>query len=117
MIILIMKLKNIAVFLAIVFNLFLLLFALDIFSEGYSVVDLILGLVIHLLPNIILGMTTYWAYKKTTAGAVAFLILGIISTLFFRTYSDPLVFFLISGPLFVIGILLFLSNLVDKKNT
>jgi hypothetical protein len=109
------NIKKTALGLAIFFNLFLMLFALDIFGEGYGLVELLVGLFMHLIPNMILGLITFLAYKKTLIGGIAFLVLGLIFTVFFHTYREFIVFIMINGPLYLIGGLLILSSKKFQK--
>ncbi|MBU0466181.1 MAG: hypothetical protein KJ718_00240 [Nanoarchaeota archaeon] len=86
--------------LAIVFILFLRMFAFDVFAE-YEF-PLVLGaLFMHLLPT--------FAWRRENTGGWLFIILGVGFTFFFETYESPVAFLLISGPVFLIGIL-FLWN-------
>ena len=55
------------------------------------------------------------SWKWELAGAIAWFVLGVGFTIFFKTYSSFPVFALISGPVFVVG-LLFLSSWYVKKN-
>jgi len=94
--------------LTIIFILFLSLFSLDAFSGGFGWEQL-LGFVIHSIPSLILVGFLILAWKKPFVGGIIFLILGILFTIFFNTYREPLSFLFISGPVFLVGILFLLS--------
>ncbi len=95
---------------SIIFILFISLFALDIFTEGYSFLELIVGLFMHLIPTFVLIGLTVLAWKKEKIGGIAFLILAVGFTVFFNTYRELITFLLISGPVFLVGILYLLNS-------
>lgn len=101
--------------LAIALILFLWLFALDVFSEGYSFGQLLLALLMHSVPNLILLVALLIAWHKRLTGSIIFAILGLISIWFFKTYENIFVFLIISGLPLVIGGLFFLSWRLEKK--
>lgn len=90
--------------LAIIYIAFISLFALDVFGEGYGFFGTMLALFMHLIPSFILILCLVLAWKKPIIGGAIFVVLGIIFTLWFRTYQRIEVFLIISLPLFVIGI-------------
>lgn len=75
-----MKPKLIAEILAIIYTLFISMFAFDIpiFS---------LGFLIHLIPSLILLTSSILAWFKPRTGAIIFAILGITTIIFFKTYE------------------------------
>ena len=99
--------------LAIVFILFISLFALDVFSEGYSFLETIVALFMHLIPTFILIAVTWIAWKNEFIGGFIFIGIFIFLTVFFNTSREVITFFLISFPVLVIG-LLFLLNSKQK---
>jgi hypothetical protein len=63
--------------LSILFVLFLSLFALDVFGEGYSFWETILALLIHLIPNFILVVALVLAWRWEWVGAALFTGFGV----------------------------------------
>ena len=100
--------------LAIIYIIFLSLFAFDVFGEGYSFLETIVALFMHLIPSLILVAITFLAWKKEKMGGIIFILLGIIFTIFFNTYREIISFLLISLPILIVGIL-FLINHFKKK--
>lgn len=96
--------------LLVLFAAFLSLFALDIFSEGYSILDTIVGLFMHLIPTFLLLIVLAIAWKFPLVGGVLFILLGAVSIFFFDTYEHWISFVLISIPPFVIGVLFLLDG-------
>lgn len=94
--------------LAIIYIIFISLFALDVFSE-YKFPEVLLALFMHLIPTFILIAITILAWKKELIGGITFILLGIFFTFFFNTYNNPISFLIITLPLILIGIL-FLFN-------
>lgn len=91
-------------FLAVLFVLFISMFALDVFGEERW----FLALIIHLIPSIILVIATTIAWRNSRLGALIFIILSLIFALFFHSA-------LIGFPLFVIAALFLWQSLVNKS--
>lgn len=83
--------------LAILFNCFLGLFALDVFEEP----QWYLALFMHLIPNFILAILTIVAWKQEKIGGILFILLGIVMSFFFHSLY-------IAIPVFITGILFLL---------
>ena len=90
--------------LGILFAIFLSLFALDVFNEGYSVGETILALLIHLIPTYLVVISLALAWRWEWVGSILFIAL----TLFYMASSGS-GSWVISAPLWLIG-LLFLLN-------
>ena len=88
--------------LAIAINLFIALFALDIFGTPQWYI----GLLIHLIPNYIITILTIIAWKKPWTGGILFISGGIIFFAF--THFEAAI---ICVPIIVIGALF----ITDKK--
>ena len=96
--------------LAILYALFISIFALDVFGEYHTVAATIFALMMHLIPTVIVGFMTAIAWKWELIGGILFIITGIGFTIFFHTYEDLITFFIISGPPLLIGILFLLNK-------
>ena len=95
--------------LSILFALFISIFALDVFGEGYDFWKTILALAIHLIPSIIILLFLVIAWRWEWIGGVAFLILAA-SYVFMAWRKFPLsVYFVVAGPMVIISILFFVS--------
>ena len=104
--------------LSILLILFLALFSLDVFGNGYSFWETIAGLLIHNIPVFILTILLIISWKHELVGAITFILAGllyIISTLtrvpWYLAVSWSMI---IAGPAFLIGILFFINY--KKKN-
>lgn len=95
---------------AVLFILFISLFALDVFNEGYSLRELALALSIHLLPTFALIAALVIAWFFPFWGAAAFLLLSIFSYFFFNTYQHPIPFLIITTPPLIIAVLFTLQG-------
>ena len=91
--------KNIPRILTIIFILLLSILAFD--AEN------IIGWLIHMIPSFVLIGILIFAWKKPLIGSIAFLVMGIIFTIFFKTYEDYITFAIVSLPLFIIAGLFF----------
>ncbi len=94
--------------LAIIYIIFITIFA---FNE--PVIDL--PWFINLMPTTIFIVILSLTWKKPLSSAIIFLILGFGFTLIFKTYSNWLIFLLVSLPLILIGILFLLEKLFIRK--
>ena len=59
--------------LCILFVIFLSMFALDVFSEGYGFGETILALLIHLVPTFIVIISLVIAWRWEWVGAILFI--------------------------------------------
>ena len=64
--------------LAIVFALFLGLFSLDVFGEGYGFWGTILAFLIHNIPSLLLAVGIVLAWKRPWVGTVVFILTTIV---------------------------------------
>ena len=94
--------------LCILFAVFISLFALDVFSEGYGFGETILALLIHLVPTYLVIIALVIAWRWEWVGAILFISLAV-----FFLMSSGGESWIISGPLFLIGGL-FLFNRIYR---
>lgn len=80
------------------------------FSKQWS------GLVIHLLPAlaVLLVLLVYW--RSAFSSGIAFLIVGIAFTVFFKTYTNIYSFLLLSIPLAATALLFIGAEAAASKN-
>lgn len=89
--------------------LFVSMFALDVFEEGYSLGEMLLAFFMHMLPSIALMIVLALAWRWEWVGFLAFL--GASGLFFALTFvrNDPLqelgMFLVFTGPLLVIAVL------------
>lgn len=103
--------------LAIVFIVFLALFALDVFIPGKTLDYYFVALFMHLIPNFFLAGILLVAWRHEKIGGGLFLLIAIFFTLFFRTYMMFANFLMISLPVLVIGGLFLLHSYLIQTNT
>jgi hypothetical protein len=94
---------------SIVFAAFLSLFALDIFNEGNDFWNTALGLFMHLIPSFLVLLVLIISWRKEWIGGIVYFILGIAYLVTAWGKFDWSAYALIAGPLFVLGILFFIS--------
>lgn len=99
--------------LAILFAIFISLFALDVFAEGFGLRAL-MGFLIHLIPTylIIIALLIAWRWEKI--GGVLFIALGLFYIIMVWPRFEFAVYMIIVGPLILIGLLFFISKLDFK---
>jgi len=101
--------------LTIIFIVFMSIFALDVFDAGYSFLELLVALFMHLIPVSILVVILLIAWRWEKIGGIIFILIGLSFTVFFQTYSHLISFLIISCPVFLIGVLFLISKTEFKK--
>ena len=99
--------------LAIVFSMFLSIFAFDVLGEGYGFWKTIAALLIHLTPVYAVLIVLAIAWRWEWVGAILFFGLSIFYLVWSWGKFHWSVYLVISGPLALIGIL-FLLNSFNK---
>jgi hypothetical protein len=104
--------------LAILFAVFISLFALDVFSEGRGFLETALALLIHLVPTVLVLGVLVFSWKREWIGALFFPALGILYVILAWGKFPVGTNFIIAGPPVIVGAL-FLVNwrLKVKKGT
>ena len=95
--------------LTILFAGFISVFALDVFDEGFGFWQTIPALLIHLIPTWILLVVLVMSWRWEWVGGILFNALGAFYPIMFWGRVHWLAHLIISGPLFLIG-MLFLLN-------
>ena len=92
--------------LCILFAVWVSLFALDVFGEGYGFWETILALLMHLIPTGIIVVVLVISWRWEWVGGVLFTVLGALYLVMSWGHGvvNP-----ISGPLLLVGVL-FLIN-------
>jgi hypothetical protein len=80
------------------------MFASDVFSEGYGFGETILALLIHLVPTYLVVIALVIAWRWERVGAILFIALALFYLVTSRGES-----WIISGPLFLVGVLFLLN--------
>lgn len=102
--------------LGIAFILFISLFALDVFSAEEPLSYQMLAFLIHMIPSFILIAILLVAWKWQLIGGILYIIAGLIYLIF--TGGMPLmVYTVICGPVFLIGILFISNHILEKKES
>jgi hypothetical protein len=99
--------------LCLLFAVFLSLFALDVFDQGFGFWETVLALLLHLIPTgiVLVVLAVSWRWERI--GAILFMALGIwyLLTAWGRFHWSAYV--VISGPLLLIGVL-FLASWLNR---
>ena len=98
--------------LCILFAIFLSMFALDVFSEGYGIGETILALLIHLVPTFLVVIALVIAWRWEMVGAIMFIALAL-----FYIVSSGGESWVISAPLFLVGVLFLLNWIYRQRIT
>lgn len=98
--------------LCIAYAVFVSLFALDVFGEGYGLGRTVLALLIHLIPTGVIIAVLVVSWRREWLAAVVLVVAGILYL--FSTLQHPDWVLVISGPLWLIGIL-FLVNWLFRR--
>ncbi|MFI5174687.1 MAG: hypothetical protein ACHQKY_07515 [Terriglobia bacterium] len=95
--------------LCILFALFISLFALDVFNEGYGFWKTLLALLIHLIPTGVILIVLAISWRWEWVGGILFPACGLfyLEKVWGRFHWSA--YLIISGPMFLVGVL-FLIN-------
>ncbi|MGE5397992.1 MAG: hypothetical protein ACM3MK_10715 [Chitinophagales bacterium] len=96
--------------LAMMFIIFISLFAFDTFSNGEPLVRSLIGFLIHLIPSFVLLIILVISWKRPIVGGCIFIFTGIALAIFWGTYKDLTRFLLLSLPVLVTGIMFIISH-------
>lgn len=94
---------------SIAFAAFLSIFAMDVFNEGYNFWNTAVGLFMHLIPAFLILLVLIISWRKEWIGGIVYFMLGIVYIITAWKKFDWSAYALIAGPLFVLGILFFIS--------
>ena len=99
--------------LCLLFAVFLSLFALDVFGQGFGFWETVLALLMHLIPTgiVLVVLAVSWRWERI--GAILFMALGIwyLLTAWGRFHWSAYV--VIAGPLLLVGVL-FLASWLNR---
>jgi hypothetical protein len=100
--------------LAILFAIFISLFALDVFGEGYTFWETVWALLMHLVPTFLVLIALAIAWRWAWLGGILFLALGVGYLVLGggRVHWSAVLF--IAGPLWLVGLLFMASWWVDR---
>lgn len=95
--------------LGVLIAIFVSLFALDVFGEGYGFWETIAALAMHLIPTAVILIILAVAWRWEWVGGILFIALGVLYITLFWDPSRLPAYLMISGPLFLLGILFLLN--------
>ena len=95
--------------LCILFALFVSLFALDVFNEGYSFWKTALALLMHLIPTGVILVVLAISWRWEWVGGVLYPACGLFYIVMFWGRFNWAAYVLLSGPMFLVGILFFIN--------
>jgi hypothetical protein len=95
--------------LCILFAMFLSLFALDVFNEGYGFGETICALLIHLVPVYIVVIALIIAWRWEWIGAILFIAFALFYLVLSWGRLHWGAYLAISGPLVLLGVLFMLN--------
>ena len=102
-------------FLVICYALFLSLFAMDVFSEGHSLLNTLLALVMHLIPTFFILLILWMAWRWEWIGTVACIGLSVFYPLWTRGEFPLATYLIMTGPLMLIGLLFMLGWIYNPR--
>ena len=91
--------------LCILFAVFVSLFALDVFGEGFGFWQTIIALVMHLIPTYVVVTALVLAWRWEWVGAILFTGLGVFYVAGTWGRFPWVTYLSIAGPLFLVGVL------------
>lgn len=101
--------------LAILFAVFISIFALDVFGEHLPFWRLTVALFLHLVPTFVLLLVLWLAWKREWIGGIGYVALGVFYIWDFGGRFPWYTYALIAGPLFLVGMLFALNWTLRRK--
>ncbi|MCF8262345.1 MAG: hypothetical protein K9J12_16340 [Melioribacteraceae bacterium] len=101
--------------LAILFALYLSLFALDVFNEPLPFLELAIALIMHLLPTIGVFAILIFTWNYEWIGGTLFILSGVGYVLMSWGKFPTSTYLVIAGPLVVIGIFYWINWIFRKQ--
>lgn len=95
--------------LCIAFAIFISLFALDVFHESLPFWRMVLALVMHLVPTFAILLLLALSWRWEWVGGIGFAVLGFLYIIMFRGRFPLSTYFVIAGPVFLLGVLFWLN--------
>ncbi|MBP7149369.1 MAG: hypothetical protein KBD01_17700 [Acidobacteria bacterium] len=95
--------------LAVLFALFLGMFALDVFSEGAGAFDMVVALGVHLVPALLVLIVLALAWRREAIGVAGFVALGAAYVVVAWGRFPLATYVVITGPLLLLALLFALS--------
>lgn len=102
--------------LGLLFALFISLFALDVFNEGYEFLETLLALLMHLIPTFLILALLAAAWRREWIGAIGFIGLAVVYGIMSRNDFSMSTFLIIGGPLLLTGFLFMLSWVYNPRD-
>ena len=102
---------------SVLFILFLAMFSLDVFGNGYGFWGTVLALIMHNIPVFILTILLIISWKHELVGAIAFILAGLlyIVQIVINSFMNQFEWYYLSwsltiaGPAFLTGILFYIN--------
>ena len=98
--------------LGIIFAVFISLFALDAFTDGYTWLTFA-GFLIHLIPTYLLIIALVIAWKWNLIGGIIYLALGVFYIII--SSAEPIAFLIVGIPVIITGGLFILEWYLKKR--
>lgn len=102
--------------LGILIAIFVSIFALDVFGGGFNLWETAAALLMHLIPTLVIVITLLIAWRWERLGGFLFIALGVLYMLLFWDPTRWPAYLLISGPLFLAGILFLLDGFLRESS-
>jgi len=101
--------------LCILLAVFVSLFALDVFGEGYGFWGTMLALLMHLIPTGVILIVLAISWRWEWVGGILFTALGVLYLAMFWGQFDWSAYLAISGPLLLVGVLFMINWLYRAR--
>lgn len=95
--------------------LFMMLFSLDCFEEGYPLGQKMICFLMHNIPSFVCIMALYIAWKWELIGGVIFIVIFIAAGIFFNSFKGNPGSLVVISPFLVAGILFIIHPIISKE--
>ncbi len=100
--------------LAILFAVYLSVFAMDVFIEGATSFEVVMALLVHLVPTFLVIIALVIAWRWEEIGGALFIFLGLFYMIMMKNQALS-TYLMISGTLSLIGVLFIIESLFREE--
>jgi hypothetical protein len=95
--------------------LFMMMFSIDVFEEKAPLGRQLLGFLIHNIPAFILAGLLFVAWKWEMAGGLSLILITIILSILFRSFTGNPYSLIVISPFFIAGGLFILHSVLESR--
>lgn len=100
---------RIAVVIGLLYSVFISVFAIDVFNSGVDLLEAMANFLVQLIPGVMVAVLVIWSFFRPFYASLVMIGTGLLSIWMLNTGANLINFLLISAPIIVSGILVFIA--------